>query len=71
MQTVTLFGEVLEAANKLPLDEQESLIEILRRRIAEHRRIDLAKDIQDARQEFQAGQVKVATPDEIMAEILS
>jgi hypothetical protein len=61
----------LEAADKLSLDEQESLVEILRRRVIEQRRTKLAKDIQDARKEFAAGHCQPATPGEIIAEILS
>jgi hypothetical protein len=65
------FGEVLEAADKLSLDEQQSLIGILHRRMRERRRKEMAKNIQAARKEFQQGGCQVATPDEIMEDILS
>jgi len=32
------FGEVLEAVGKLSLEEQETLLDVLHRRIIEHRR---------------------------------
>ena len=70
MQTMVSFGDVLEAADQLSLDEQETLIDILHRRLVERRRVELAQDIQEARQEFAAGQTKSASPDEIMGEIL-
>lgn len=71
MQTMVSFGEVLEAADKLTLEEQESLIDILHRRMIERRRAELAKDIEEARKEFREGHCQPATPGEIMEEILS
>ena len=71
MQTVLSFGEVLEAVDKLPLEDQESLIDILHRRLMEQRRAELARDIQDARREFREGGSHPVTPDEIMKEIMS
>lgn len=71
METMVSFGDVLEAADQLSLDEQETLIDILHRRLVERRRAELAQDIQEARQEFAVDQAKPASPDEIMDEILS
>jgi len=65
------FAEVLEAADKLSSEEQETLIDVLRRRIIEHRREDLVRDIKDAQREFQGGRCRPITSDEIMKEILS
>ena len=70
MESVLAFGEVLEVVDKLSLEEQETLIEVVRRRIIERRREELAKEIQDAQKEFQAGRCRPVTPDELMAEIL-
>ncbi len=61
----------METVDSLPLEEQEELIEILRRRVIERRREELAKEIQEARKEFRAGRARPATPDELMSEILS
>ena len=71
MTSVMPFGDVLEAVDKLSLEEQETLIEVLHRRIIERRREELAQDIQQAQQEFQAGQCRPGTPTELMDEILS
>ena len=65
------FGEVLEAADQLSPDEQQALIAILHRRLAQAGRRQLAADIEEARQEFAAGRCQPATPDELMREILS
>ena len=64
------FGEVLEAADHLSLDEQQELIAILGRRLAQAGRQRLAADVQVARQEFAEGHCVPATPAEIMREIL-
>ena len=66
----SIFAEVLEAADKLTLEEQESLIDILHRRMVEQRRAELKKDIQQARKEFRKDQCEPATPAEIMKDIL-
>jgi hypothetical protein len=71
MENVLAFGEVLEAADELSLEEQETLIEVIRRRVIERRREELAREIQDAQKEFQAGYCRPTTPDELMTEILS
>ncbi|OQX12750.1 MAG: hypothetical protein BWK80_43425 [Desulfobacteraceae bacterium IS3] len=71
MQHINSFGEVLEAADKLSPEDQETLIDILSRRVADYRRAELIKNIEEARKEFREGRCKVATPDEIMKEILS
>ncbi len=71
MRNTMTFGDVLETVDRLPLEEQEELIEILHRRVIERRREELAKEIQEAQREFRAGRARPATPDEIMSEILS
>ncbi len=70
MESVLAFGEVLEVVDKLSLEEQETLIGVVRRRIIERRREELAKEIEDAQKEFQAGHCRPVTPDELVAEIL-
>ena len=68
---MTTFGEVLEATDKLSLEEQETLVDTLHRRTIERRRAELAKDVQDAQQEFQQGRCRAAIPSELMGEISS
>ncbi len=69
MGNVMTFSEVLESADELSLGEQETMIEVLHRRIIEHRRAELAKEVQDAQQEFKEGKCKPATPSELMKEM--
>jgi hypothetical protein len=63
------FAEVLEAADHLSQDEQEELIAILHRRLAQAARQRIVAEIQEARQEFAEGHCSPATPDETMREI--
>lgn len=65
------FNEILEAADQLSLDEQATLIEVLQHRIVERRREALARDIQQARREFETGRIHPASPADILKNILS
>jgi hypothetical protein len=60
------FGEVLEAADRLSSEEQEELIAILRRRLAEAGRMRLVAQVKEARREFAEGRCLPATSAEIM-----
>ena len=65
------FGEILEAADRLSLEDQESLLDVLHRRVIDKERAELVKDVQEARKEFNEGKCRPASPDELMKEILS
>ena len=71
MAQAQLFGEVLEGIETLSLEDQEILKEILHRRIVKRRRGELVQDVQQAQQEFQAGQCRPTRPEELMNEIES
>lgn len=63
------FGDVVDAANELSLDEQQSLLEILRRRIADLARRELVRDVEEARDEFRSGGARPASVDDLMNEV--
>jgi len=63
------FGQVLDSADELTLEEQESLVSVLQRRVAERRRADLNRDVKEARREFKAGRVRPATAAQILKRI--
>jgi hypothetical protein len=65
------FRDVLDAADQLSADEQETLVSILRRRLAEEGRKRVAAEIQEARQEFATGGCRPATAQELLDEIQS
>ena len=66
-----LFGELLEAADQLSLEEQADFVEVLRRRLAERRRQEIAGEIQEARRDFATGKCQPADPASILKSILS
>ena len=43
------YGQVLDSIEALPEEQQESLLELVQRRLAERRREALAKSVQEAR----------------------
>ena len=65
------FGEVLEAVDRLSPEEQAELATILQRRLSERGRKQLARDVQEARQELAQGGCRPISVDELMGEILS
>jgi TRAP-type C4-dicarboxylate transport system substrate-binding protein len=64
------YGQVVDSIEALPDDQQESLLELIQRRLAERRREALVKSVQEARKEFKAGKIRPATPAEIMRKVL-
>lgn len=71
MEAALPFGEVLEAIDALPLEEQEELMQVVRHRIIEQHRLQLAREVAEAEAELEAGGCEVRTPEELMREILS
>ena len=64
------FSDVVDATDRLSLDEQTALLELLRRRVADRNRERLVLEIAEARSEYRNGNVKAATPQSIMDEVL-
>ncbi|OFV98686.1 MAG: hypothetical protein A3H28_04480 [Acidobacteria bacterium RIFCSPLOWO2_02_FULL_61_28] len=71
MERPVPFGEIVEAADELTIEDQETLLTILKNRLRDRRRAELVKEIQEARKEFEEGRCRPATPDELMREISS
>lgn len=63
------FSDIVDAADGLSVDEQETLVEILQRRIAKQNREALVRDVADARAEFQSGQCRTSSVSDIMNEV--
>ncbi|MBI4659810.1 MAG: hypothetical protein HY735_13300 [Verrucomicrobia bacterium] len=61
----TPFGDVLDRASALSLEEQEMLIEVLRKRRAEAWRKELAADIAQARRDLAAGRLKIESHEKM------
>lgn len=69
MDPVSHFETVLESVETLPAEDQRVLIELLRRRLAEQRRAEIAANIAISREEYRAGRVHRGTAEELMAEL--
>jgi hypothetical protein len=63
------FQETLELVESLSKDEQQSLMEIVRHRLVEQRREELAKGIAEAREDYRRGKVKRGTVDDLLREL--
>ncbi|XOF34575.1 MAG: hypothetical protein ACL93V_04590 [Candidatus Electrothrix sp. YB6] len=71
MNNAVSFNKVLDAVEQLPINEQESLIDLIRRRIAEYRRQEIATLVSSAQEEYNTGKLTPESPDDIMQSILS
>ena len=60
---------VLDEAMTLPVEQQEMLIQILKSRMVEQRRQEIAKDAEVSFAEFQAGKLKIQTATEAIQEL--
>ncbi len=67
---IVAFHEVLDMVESLPEDQQEYLVDIVRRRLNEHGRQMIAERIKEAREEYARGEVKTGSVDELMRELL-
>lgn len=68
MNTAT-FDQALEAVNKLPFEQQEMLIDIFRKRLAETRRHQIAQDAQDSLVAFRQGQFTAQSAEQVIREL--
>jgi hypothetical protein len=68
---VSKFGQILESADKLSIDEKESLVSILNHRVAEQRRNELVQAVKEARREFNGGRCRPATTAQIMKKLFA
>ena len=63
------FADIVDAADRMSADEQLTLLEILRRRLAEREREQLVRDVADARAEFAGGGTRPMTAKQLMDEV--
>lgn len=63
------FADLIQMIDELPLDERESLVDVVRKRIADDTRSRIAASVRSARREHRQGKAKPVTPGELMKEI--
>ncbi|MBD2561087.1 MULTISPECIES: hypothetical protein [Nostoc] len=69
MTPVSRLDQVLESIEDLSVDEQETLIDLIRHRLAERRRSEIARNIVQAQVEYQSGKVFRGTVTQMMDEL--
>jgi len=67
METVT-FDEVLDIIESFPEKQRESIVEIVKRRLTEERREQLAQTMKESREEYSRGEVRRGTVEDFMRE---
>jgi hypothetical protein len=63
------FDAVIESVEALSVEEQEALLDLVRRRLVERRRAEIAANIARAQEEYKTGKMLRGTVDELMAEL--
>lgn len=66
---VGIFQEALDIVESLPLQQQEELTDIIRRRNIERRREQLVQDIKEARAEYARGECSQGSVEDLMKEL--
>jgi len=66
---MTTFSEIVDAADNLSTDEQQVLLELLHRRIAERNRAELVLEVAESRAEFADGRAEPSSVKDIMDEV--
>jgi GTPase Era involved in 16S rRNA processing len=69
MQTSTTINEALESISRLSPDDQFMVAEIIRKRVIELRRQELAKSVEISRAEYKKGLTEHGSVDEFTASI--
>jgi len=68
-RTPTAFQDAIETVEALPPEDQDMLIELLRKRRIEQRRAELVAEVAEARREYKRGKVRPASVADIVKEI--
>lgn len=63
------FQDAIETVEKLSPDDQMMLVEIIRQRLLEKRRVELMTEVAEARQAYQTGDVQRGRVDDLLKEL--
>ena len=64
------FQKAIEAVERLSVEDQIALIEIIRQHMIEERRNELARDVAEARAAYDRGDVTRGTAEDLMKDLL-
>jgi len=68
MSTVT-FREALDLVESLSDEERLALVEIVKRRLVERRRDEIAESVREAREDYARGEVRKGTADDLLRDL--
>ena len=60
---------VIEDVERLPIDDQMLLVDIIRRRLIEYRRSQLVAEVAEAREAYRAGEVRRGSVDDLLRDM--
>ena len=63
------FQDTIEQVERLPIDDQLLLIEIIRQRLLQHRRRDLVAQVAEAREAYRSGNVHRGSADDLWQDL--
>ena len=69
MMNASKFNEILEQIETLSSDDQEILIDLVKRRLIERRQDEIADNIALSHQEYQSGEVVRGSVEDVIAEL--
>jgi len=65
----SVFQKAIEGVERLPVDDQILLVEIIRQRMIQHRRGELIAQVAEARAAYQIGNVHRGSIDDLLHEL--
>jgi hypothetical protein len=66
---ISNFDEVLDRIEQLSLEDQVALIDVVKLRLVERRRTEIAQNIADAKAKYENGQALRVSIDDVMAQL--
>ena len=65
----SVFQNAIEGVERLPVDDQLLLVEIIKHRLMQHRRAELTTVIAEAREAYRTGNVRRGTPEDLLKDL--
>ena len=67
---ITPFQEALDAVEALPFEDQQSLLEVIQRRLLERRRMEIAENARETLQAIREGRARSGTIDDLRQDLV-
>ena len=65
-----IFQEIIDSIEGLPIEDQDHLCELIRKRRIENRRTEILTNAQEVQQSFKDGTAKRGSVDDLIADLL-